>query len=285
MPDAPQVISTAPSGFLPQGTPGQDRSIAPIHWVANLVLGSLALLALAGLGWQIVDPEPLRFAGLIVDRLSTTLGLLVASVGWIVLRYARRYLDGDPKRGVFLTRLTLTVVSAYGLMFANHLLLLFAVWLLTSVNLHALLTHYDGRIEAFRAARKKFLISRLGDTALLAAIALAYATWNTLDISQLKAMVAAGQSVGMATPFMLLIALAALTKSAQFPFHSWLPETMESPTPVSALMHAGVINAGGALLLRFAPVLIEVPAALALLVAIGTLTATLGVLAMWTQTN
>ncbi|MEM1444433.1 MAG: proton-conducting transporter membrane subunit [Planctomycetota bacterium] len=277
--DVPQANSTAPSGISsgsPASAPGK---------LGNGLLALLTFAALGGLIWQIATPEPLRFAGLIVDRLSTTLGLLVASVGWIVLRYARRYLDGDPKRGVFLTRLTLTVVSAYGLMFANHLLLLFAVWLLTSVNLHALLTHYDGRIEAFRASRKKFLISRLGDLALLAAIVLAYVTWNTLDISQLKAMVAAGQSAGMATPFMLLIALAALTKSAQFPFHSWLPETMESPTPVSALMHAGVINAGGALLLRFAPILIEVPAALALLVAIGTLTATLGVLAMWTQTN
>ncbi|MEM7576329.1 MAG: proton-conducting transporter membrane subunit [Planctomycetota bacterium] len=276
MPDAPPSHLKDHSIHAPASLPGRG---------SNMVLALLTLAAAGALLWQIIQPEPFRFAGLIVDRLSATLGLLVASVGWIVFRYARRYLDGDPKRGVFLTRLTLTVVSAYGLMFANHLLLLFAVWLLTSVNLHALLTHYDGRIEAFRAARKKFLISRLGDTALLAAIVLAWATWNTLDISELKMLVAAGQSAAMATPFMLLIALAALTKSAQFPFHSWLPETMESPTPVSALMHAGVINAGGALLLRFAPILIEVPAALALLVAVGTLTATLGVLAMWTQTN
>ena len=81
----------------------------------------------------------------------------------------------------------------------------------------------------------------------------------------------------------VLAATAALTKSAQFPFHSWLPETMEAPTPVSALMHAGIINAGGALLLRFAPVIVRVPAALLLLTVVGSLTAVLGMLAMWSQ--
>jgi NAD(P)H-quinone oxidoreductase subunit 5 len=81
----------------------------------------------------------------------------------------------------------------------------------------------------------------------------------------------------------LLVAAAALTKSAQFPFHSWLPETMESPTPVSAIMHAGVINAGGALVIRFAPLIVRVPEALLLLAVIGTVTASLGLLAMWAQ--
>lgn len=277
-------MSSDSQAELHAATPSPARTIRAIA-VGNALLGLLTVASLAMLLWQLVDLQPVRFAGLIVDRLSATLSLLVAAVGWIVFRYSRRYLHGDPNRSAFLGRLTFTVISAYGLMLSNHLLLLFAVWLLTSVNLHALLTHYHGRIEAFRAARKKFLISRFGDLMLLGAIVLAWWQWRTLDITQLKELAAAGVGQESLTPFMLLIAVAALTKSAQFPFHSWLPETMESPTPVSAVMHAGVINAGGALLLRFAPMLAEVPAALAMLVAVGTLTATLGVLAMWTQTN
>ncbi|HEU4322977.1 MAG TPA: proton-conducting transporter membrane subunit, partial [Roseiflexaceae bacterium] len=86
-------------------------------------------------------------------------------------------------------------------------------------------------------------------------------------------------------PVALLVAVAALTKSAQFPFHTWLPETMESPTPVSALMHAGVINAGGVLLLHFAPLLVAAPAALFLLALVGALTVAVGMLSMWAQTD
>jgi NAD(P)H-quinone oxidoreductase subunit 5 len=160
---------------------------------------------------------------------------------------------------------------------------LIAAWTATSVGLHGLLTSYPGRVEAWKPARKKFLISRLGDVALVAAAVLAWREWGTFDILALTAAATAEPVGPSATAVALLVAVAALTKSAQFPFHSWLPETMEAPTPVSALMHAGVINAGGALLLRFAPLIVRVPEALLLLSAVGTITAVLGMLAMWAQ--
>ena len=81
----------------------------------------------------------------------------------------------------------------------------------------------------------------------------------------------------------MLLVGAALTKSAQAPFHTWLPETLEAPTPVSALMHAGLINGGGVLLLHFAPLLGREPAALVILTLVGSLTTVIGVLAMWAQ--
>ena len=109
--------------------------------------------------------------------------------------------------------------------------------------------------------------------------------WGTLSLSEfLAAVVASGDPDPPALGAVgLLVALTALTKSAQFPFHSWLPETMEAPTPVSALMHAGIINAGGALLLRFAPAIVRVPSALLLLSLVGTLTVAIGMPAMWAQ--
>lgn len=256
----------------------------------RVLLGFLA--GLAGISatlvvWQAIEPVSWRHGGLVVDRLTSTLSLLVASVGAVTFRFALRYLDGDPGRDAFLTRLAFTVSSAYILMLSSHLGLLFTAWLLTSLGLHTLLTHDPTRREAGPPARKKFLISRLGDLALIAAIVVIATTWHTFDLATFLAAAASDEAsrdhalaaVG------ILIALAALTKSAQFPFHSWLPETMEAPTPVSALMHAGIINAGGALLLRFAPVMARVPSALVMLVTVGTVTTVLGMLAMWSQTK
>jgi NAD(P)H-quinone oxidoreductase subunit 5 len=212
--------------------------------------------------------------------------VLVAGVGTVAYRFSLRYLDGEPGQQHFLRWLFFTVVMAFLLMLSTNLLLFFVAWLCTSLGLHQLLTFYRNRAEAHRPARKKFLISRLGDIALIAAIAIVWFNWGTLDlIAFLDRVDEPVAWTAAPTITALLIVIAALTKSAQFPFHSWLPETMESPTPVSALMHAGIINAGGVLLLRFAPLLAEVPLALLNLAFVGALTAIIGMLAMWAQTN
>ena len=256
-------------------------------WEAMLLgfVGGLAGLSAFLFTVQAIRPEPIHGAGMVVDRLSASMSFLVAFVGVITFRFSQRYLHGEAQRRAFLSRLALTVGAAYVLMLSNHLLLLFLAWSLTSLGLHTLLTHYPDRPEALPPARKKFLISRLGDLALLAAIALVWGHWGTLDLSQLLRTVSThGQDDWHALWAVgVLVATAALTKSAQFPFHSWLPETMESPTPVSALMHAGIINAGGALLLRFAPLIVQVPPALLLLSAVGTVTMFMGTLVMWSQ--
>ena len=258
-----------------------------VRWELPLLgfIVGLAVLSAICLAWQAAMPGPLRGAGVMIDRLSAALTFLVAAVGAVTFRFSQRYLEGEPGRRAFLVRLAVTVGAAYVLMLASNLLLLFAAWSLTSLGLHSLLTHYPDRHEAIPPARKKFLISRIGDIALVAAIALIGANWGTLDLATfLRAVGASGIEGGPALEAVgVLVAVAALTKSAQFPFHSWLPETMESPTPVSALMHAGVINAGGALVLRFAPVIVRVPAAMVLLTLVGTLTAVVGMLAMWSQ--
>lgn len=248
-----------------------------------LLCGLTAVSALLLLG-QLFAPQPIALPGVTIDRLSALMTLLVAGIGLVVYRFAVRYMDGAPDQRRFLRSLCLTVGMAYLLMLATNMLLLFAAWSLTSIGLHQLLTFYRDRPEAYPPARKKLLISRLGDVGLLAAIALIWLEWRTLELGGFLERVAAGDgSSAVASAVGLLVVLAALTKSAQFPFHSWLPETMEAPTPVSALMHAGVINAGGVLLLRFAPLLTLVPAALFLLALVGAITAALGMLAMWTQ--
>ena len=260
-----------------------------IGWIEYRLFDLLALLTLLSLAMllgQAIMAAPMQLPGLSIDRLSAVTTLLVAGVGTVAYHFSLRYLDGEPKQRHFLRWLFLTVGMAYLFMLSTNLLLLFAAWLCTSLGLHRLLTFYGERTEAQRPARKKFLISRLGDLALLGAIGLIWQHWGTLDLRTFLANVNTPVDWPWAPGLVaFLVVTAALTKSAQFPFHSWLPETMEAPTPVSALMHAGIINAGGVLLLRFAPLLVTVPTALFYLVVIGTLTMSLGLLVMWTQTT
>ena len=245
----------------------------------------LAAISSAMLVRQASHPGDVRLGWITVDRLGAAVSLLVATVGAVTFRYSQHYLAGEPNQDRFLGLLALTAGLAYLLMLSTNLLLFFAVWSLTSLVVHLLLTYYPDRIEAQRAARKNFLINRVGDIALIAAIGMIWKVWGTLDLHVFLEQATQPGYKAQARVVGLLIALAAVTKSAQFPFHSWLPETMESPTPVSALMHAGIINAGGVLLLRFSPLVVSDSAVLLLLSAVGTVTASLGLVAMWAQVN
>lgn len=224
--------------------------------------------------------------GLYIDRLSGIMLMLVAFIGAVVIRYSRHYLDGDPGQGRFFKWLAWTIAAVMTLVIAGHLVLFVAAWILTSLCLHRLLLFYPERRGARIAARKKFVFSRLGDLALILAGVWLYQVFGTLEFEALFAAADQTENHSLllnAAAFALV--LGAVIKSAQFPFHSWLPEVMETPTPVSALMHAGIINAGGFLVIRMSHILVQAPAALHLLAVIGTVTALFGSLVMLTQTN
>ena len=156
-------------------------------------------------------------------------------------------------------------------------------WVATSLFLHRLLLFYPDRIAAQRAARKKFVTARLGDVALIGAAVLLTLGLRHDRHRAILSAARAGSGGGLAVAAAGFLAAAALLKSAQFPTHGWLTEVMETPTPVSALLHAGVINAGGFLLIRFADVMLLAPGVLAVLVMIGGFTALFGGLVMLTQ--
>jgi NAD(P)H-quinone oxidoreductase subunit 5 len=218
-----------------------------------------------------------------LDAVSAVMLLLVTFVGWVVVRYAGTYLDGEARQGSFTGWLCLTLASVLFLVMAGNLLQLSLAWIATSLFLHRLLLFYPERTGARRAARKKFVTARLGDVALVSAVGLLIAAYGTADIGAILAAARMGVGGGPATAAAGLLALAALLKSAQFPTHGWLTEVMETPTPVSALLHAGVINAGGFLLIRFADVMLLAPGVLAALVLVGGFTALFGSLVMLTQ--
>ena len=217
------------------------------------------------------------------DIVSATLLLLIGFVGWIVVRFTSTYLDREPRADRFMADLCLTLGGVMTMVIAGNLVQLVAAWIATSLTLHRLLLFYPERRAAQRAARKKFITARVGDVALIAAALILTHACGTTDIASILAAARAGAIPSAGAAAACLIAVAAMLKSAQFPLHGWLTEVMEAPTPVSALLHAGVINAGGFILIRFADVMLLSPAALALLTLVGGFTALFGGLVMLTQ--
>ncbi|WP_137131029.1 proton-conducting transporter membrane subunit [Rhizobium sp. FY34] len=220
-----------------------------------------------------------------LDLVSLIMLALVSFIGWMVLRYAGTFLGGDERQGPFTGWMTATLAAVLLLVQSGTLLQLVIGWVATSLLLHQLLLFYPQRIAAQRAARKKFVISRIGDVALIAAVVLLAYSFGTGDIGEILAAARQTEAIPLSTTAACLLALAALLKSAQFPTHGWLTEVMETPTPVSALLHAGVVNAGGFLLIRFADVMLQAPVVLALLVMVGGFTALFGCIVMLTQSN
>lgn len=217
------------------------------------------------------------------DAVNATMLLLVSFIGWIVIRYSVTYLDGEARQAAFMGWICATLAMVMALVTAGNLVQLVLAWIATSLALHRLLLFYPERVAAQRAARKKFLTARAADACIIIAAILMAATYNSIDIATISAAARQGEGGMLAIIAAACLAVAALLKSAQFPLHGWLTEVMEAPTPVSALLHAGVINAGGFVLIRFADVMLLAPGILAVLVIIGGFTALFGGLVMLTQ--
>lgn len=280
------LLAAAAGGFLNPGV--RPRGLPRLAEAAALLALLGAFISACGLVASGPAAGPLlgsAGAGLSVrlDAVSAVMSLLVTFIGWVVVRYAGAYLDGEARQGAFTGWLCLTLAAVLLLVSAGDLVLLVAAWIATSLFLHRLLLFYPGRVAARRAARKKFVTARLGDAALISGAALLAAAYGTADIGLIAQAARAGEGGGLAVWAAGLLALAGMLKSAQFPTHGWLTEVMETPTPVSALLHAGVINAGGFLLIRFADVMLLAPGVLAVLVVVGGFTALFGSLVMLTQ--
>ncbi|NVJ87475.1 MAG: NADH/ubiquinone/plastoquinone (complex i) [Algoriphagus sp.] len=221
-----------------------------------------------------------------LDALSSLMYTMIAIIGLVVVRYSRNYLDGEKRHKHFIARLAMTIAFVQLLVISGNLAILFISWVGTSIGLHQLLLFYPDRKKARLAASKKFLIARLGDLTLLSAFILIYLQFGTADLS---AIFEQAQSLSRNNPpsnlelaGILLVASACL-KSVQLPFHGWLLDVMETPTPVSALLHAGLLNAGPFLILRFS-FLIEISTIAPLvLIIVGGLSALFGAIASTTQ--
>ncbi len=231
------------------------------------------------------------WGSLYLDPLTSVMAMAVSGISLVVHIYAVRYMAEEPGYARFYILLDLMTASILLMVAAGDLITLLVAWHLIGVLLYFLLGHDLVRPAAQRYAFWSFFTYRVGDLPLILASVLLYRAYGTFAIPTLFEHITANpdaQTVfGLPLTFVvaMLIALSAFARSAQFPLHTWLPYTMEGPTPVSALMHAGIVNAGGFIINRFAPVFIHAGFVLHIVFAVGMITAIMGSVLMLTQND
>ncbi|WP_305669348.1 hydrogen gas-evolving membrane-bound hydrogenase subunit E [Falsiroseomonas sp.] len=236
----------------------KPASAAPVG-AATAAVSFVIYLGLAG-----GDPASASFwavpsldiaGGLRLDGLAALFALLITGIGTLVLLYAGSYLKGDPRLTRLIVLLLVFMVAMLGSVTANDVITLFIFWELTSLTSFFLVAYDHEKLEARKAALQALLITGGGGLALLAGLILVAIAAGTTSLTGIIAAREAVLAHPAAVPAMLLVILGAFTKSAQFPFHFWLPNAMAAPTPVSAYLHsATMVKLGIYLLARFNPV-------------------------------
>ncbi len=264
-----------------QMRPTMTLFLAEITSLAGLVLalGAACLLWLYGAQTSPVLGVATLGLSVRLDLLSVVMLLLVGLLGWVITRFSTTYLDGEARQGAFMGWLMLTLASVTALVSAGNLGQLCLGFIGAGIGLRQLLLTYAERPRAQRAAARMRVASRAGDAALIAASSVLVLSFGTADIATLNATATGPMAVLGAG----LLVIGGLLKAAQFPLHGWLTEVMEAPTPVSALLHAGIVNAGGFVLIRMADILLTAPGIMAALALLGGFTALFGSLAMLAQ--
>ena len=273
----------------------------PARRVANFstlvtLLTFAAALALLVLAIQDEPVQQLSLSGsdwglLLFDPLSSLMAAVISGISLIVHMYSVRYMAEEPGYTRFFMLLDLMTAALLLMVAAGDLLTLLTSWHLVGVFLYFLLAHDTTSRPAHRYAFWTFFTYRIGDLPLLIAAALlfdAYGTWSLAALfDAIAERPAATTFFGMPLVEVVggLVALAAFARSAQFFLHTWLPYTMSGPTPVSALMHAGIVNAGGFLINRFAPLYVHTHDVLHLVFVVGLVTAVVGSMLMLSQND
>lgn len=285
------ILTAVVSWFQPGFRPGLVKRMAISSALISFVSAALSGFFVIQSGWAESSTIGINGIGLSIrlDPVSTLMFSMIAVIGFVVVKFSQNYLDGDQRQGRFIGRLAATIAAVQLLVLSGNLGILFISWVLTSVSLHRLLVFYKERPGAVIAARKKFIMARFGDAFLLMSVLLLYFQYGTGNLDAifegLKNAISSGSINGEIEIAGLCLAIAALFKSAQFPTHGWLIEVMETPTPVSALLHAGLLNAGPFLLIRMAYLMEASSYAHILIIAIGGFTALFASLAFLTQTS
>jgi len=248
--------------------------------VAAVVRGASGQVALAG-SWGIF----------LFDPLSSLMAAVIAGISLIVHVYSVRYMAEEPGYARFFVLLDAMTSTLLVMVAAGDLITLLIAWHLVGILLYFLLGHDTRSHSAHRYAFWTLITYRFGDLPLLLAAGLLYHAYGTWSLTEIFARMGAGPALHSVFGLPLaglvagLVAIAAFARSAQFLLHTWLPYTMAGPTPVSALMHAGIVNAGGFLINRFAPVFVHTVSVLPWVFVVGLVTALIGSTLMLTQND
>ncbi len=213
--------------------------------------------------------------GYTVDAISVLMALLVTSVSLSVQIYSLSYMNGDPRFGWYYAAHSIFASSMLALVLTNSLLFLYISWELVGLSSFLLIGFWYEKRSAAEAAKKAFITTRFGDVGLLIAIIMLYIETETFHIQEIIANLAVIDGP-ILTIIALLLFLGAMGKSAQIPFHIWLPDAMEGPTPVSALIHAATMVAAGVFLVaRLFEIFVTQPSVLWFICLIGISTSIL----------
>lgn len=250
-----------------------------------LALASAGTLALSGPSITTLTLGDLT-ASVRLDALTAVMLVLITGVATVILRFSDRYLGGAQGRDRYVRWFLATMAAVSLLVITNDLLVLALAWTISSLTLHQLLTFFGDRAPALIAAHKKFLLSRVADVVIFAAVFIIWNAFGTQRIDSLATQATALTSIPIAVQLAgLLLVTGVGIRSAQLPFHGWLIQVMEAPTPVSAFLHAGIVNVGGFVLIRLSGLTGRLDAAQTLLVLAGTCTAVLAGLVMTTRVS
>jgi len=302
----PLIILLPLAGFLITAVVGRRQGtqahLIPvgavgIAWAIGMVVAFSSLMGAApfgaeGYGHQIytwIPSDTFQVAvGFFVDNLTACLLIVVLTIGLLVHVYSIGYMSHDPGYWRFFAYLNLFMVSMLLLVLADSFLVVFVAWELVGLSSYLLIGFWKHKPSAALAAKKAFLVNRIGDVGFALGIMAIFVNTGTLNIRDAMAFLTAhaGQLTIPIFVVALLVFAGAMGKSAQFPLHVWLPDAMEGPTPVSALIHAAtMVNAGVYLVARTNPIFASAPDSMVIVAAIGIFTAILAASIAMTQTD
>jgi NADH-quinone oxidoreductase subunit L len=222
--------------------------------------------------------------GIKFDDLSALMISIVGVVGLCVHVFSLGYMHDDSAKARYFGGLSIFMFSMLGIVLADNLFMIFIFWELVGFSSYVLINHYDHRQTAADASKKAFITNRVGDFGFLLGIIACYYVFGTVNLTQITA--AAGTGDTSLTLIALLLFCGAVGKSAQVPLHVWLPDAMEGPTPVSALIHAATMVAAGIFMLcRIEPLFAAAPVALTVVMWVGAVTALYAALCAITQSD
>jgi multicomponent Na+:H+ antiporter subunit A len=250
-------------GVLPSVADG-GRYLFALPWVPSLGIG----------------------ANFYVDGLAHTFALLISGIGFFIVLYAGGYLKGHEHLGRFFSFILLFMGSMLGVVLADDVIMLFVYWELTSITSFLLIGFNHKAERSRRAAIQALIVTAGGGLALLAGLLLMAAYTGTFSLSEMATMAPLIKGSVLYVPILILVLGGAFTKSAQFPFHFWLPNAMEAPTPVSAYLHsATMVKAGVYLLMRLNPTLGDTVLWSTILPIFGCVTLLVGAILALRQTD
>ena len=260
-------------GYITIGAVGISCALS--LWLLGAVIAAPGnMLPVDDIEWAVMGNLNIHI-GVLVDSLTAVMVVVVTFVSLMVQIYSQGYMKGDPGYLRYYAFMSLFTACMLGLVLADNILFMFVFWEGVGLGSYLLIGFWFHKPSAANAAKKAFIVTRLGDFGFLAAILILYAQTGTFDTETLYKIVATGALAGATLTWVAIgIFSGAAGKSAQFPLHVWLPDAMEGPTPVSALIHAATMVAAGVFLVaRFYPIFEHSPDAMLTVGIIGAFTA------------